>query len=178
MSRPVPDHGTYARYQRRCRCALCAEARREYARSYPHSAPAGETRRYIARLQESGLELRAIARLSGISERQIKSITHGEYKRVRMATEGAICGVPLGAVGANYRVPREASDRMLDLIGGVMTRGDVARAFQYRRPWLSFAAKRANYVNSITWQRLCLIARSLAARGLLPADEVEELANP
>jgi len=174
MSRPVPAHGTYARYQRDCRCGLCAEARREYARSYRHSAPAGETRRHIARLQEAGLELKAIARLSGISERQVNSIAHGKHRRVWETTEGAICGVPLDALSANYRVPREASDRMLDLIVRVMTRGDVAAAFKYRRPWLSFTAKRAGHVNSLTWLRLCFIARSLAARGLLPADEVEK----
>jgi hypothetical protein len=174
MSRPVPEHGTYARYQRGCKCPLCAEARREYARTYGQSTPAGETRRHIRLLREAGIETNAIARLSGVSTRQVKAIASGEHKRVWQSTESAICGVPLDAFGENYRVPREASDRVLDLIGRVMKRRDVADVFRYRQPCLTFAAKRASHVNSITWQRLCLIARSLAARGLLPADEVEE----
>lgn len=32
--RPVPDHGTPARYQRGCRCDECREARREQNRAY------------------------------------------------------------------------------------------------------------------------------------------------
>lgn len=43
--RPVPEHGTPARYQRGCRCDDCRRARREQNREYRARQQAGEPKR-------------------------------------------------------------------------------------------------------------------------------------
>lgn len=105
-------HGTYAMYVLdRCRCPACQKARHDYdvARDRanrfgtPLTVPADPVRAHIATLQASGIGLKQVARLAGVSHSALGKLVYGHPRpdgtrrpptqRVRQATATKILAI-------------------------------------------------------------------------------------
>lgn len=174
-----PPHGSRARYIRGCHCAVCTEANTRYGQDYA-AARRIEGRQtllsqpvvaHLRALTQSGIELRAIARLTGFSVRHLRAVAQGECPRVTRRLNDAVLTVQPGDYSANARVPAAVAAELLDdLKAAGVGQQAVARAFGYRFP--NFAVGRRRYVTQRTYRSLLVIAAAAGVRRRLDVLEV------
>lgn len=121
--KPLPEHGTNARYRRGCKCERCTHAASRAAKlreirkmkGYTPFVPADEAVSHIAALRSLGMSLDAIANAAAIGEATAGRISRGEVPEIRRATATRILSVRLdldaldpemevSAVGSSRRV--------------------------------------------------------------------------
>lgn len=125
MSRkPIPDHGTEARYQGSttrpgCRCRTCingwtkAGQKRLLARieGRPATIPAEAVTRHIALLHAADMTTGQIAAASGVNPSTIKDHARGAFPRIRRTTAEKILAVRMDQPLTVGHVPALASTR-------------------------------------------------------------------
>lgn len=113
MTKPLPPHGTYARYYGRphtsvegCRCEACTtESRRYYKRrdylartGRPLTVDAGPARKHLKALFAAGAGWTQIAAASGHSTSVIHGVITGQRREIRRRTEQDFLSVRLDQV--------------------------------------------------------------------------------
>lgn len=149
-SKPAGEraHGTYAKaVLESCACEGCLAARREYRRRryaaitrpdevwlpYVSAEPA---RTHLAELGQAGVGLKAVAKLSGVSNGALSKIVYGDAgrsrppsRRIRPETLRRILAVKASDATGGQRVDAAPTWALLDeLIGAGHTGADLARA--------------------------------------------------
>ncbi|WP_262062636.1 hypothetical protein [Streptomyces sp. STR69] len=85
-TRPVPEHGSRARYARGCRCAACRDANRSYENNRARRTAYGTwqpyvgaepVRRHVRALMDQGMGWRRIAEASGVSKGTVNKLLYG-----------------------------------------------------------------------------------------------------
>lgn len=102
-SRPLPEHGTTARFARGCRCEPCVHARRLYnkhgrvrrERGIRGLTDARPVAQHIARLRDAGASLQAIATAAGCSQGTVLRIEHGAPTVFASVAAGILAVKPL-----------------------------------------------------------------------------------
>lgn len=105
MSRPMPEHGTRARYMRGCRCTDCYDANGRYCKAYRTHAhrtgglskrlnPAPVTRR-IRYWESQGYSHGQIARAAGVARRVVDAHAKGELPSINPDSARRILAVRL-----------------------------------------------------------------------------------
>lgn len=125
MTRPMPEHGTRARYMRGCKCEPCYEANGRYCKAYRTHAhrtggkskrldPAPVTRR-IHYWESQGYSHSQIARAAGVARRVVDAHAKGELPSINPDSARRILAVrlddsaipdylPVNAVGTMRRL--------------------------------------------------------------------------
>ena len=180
MRRGEPAHGDRARYVAGCRCDLCRQANRAYLDDYKaarkiegrQTVPAHGVVEHLAKLRSSGVELTAIARMSGCSVHHLRAVGRGEYARVTRRLHDGVLSIQPGDYSENSRVPVAEAHK---LVAEIRARGvqvqTIAHALGYKYHHLSFAG-RSTYVTKRTYRRLLVIAAACGARRSIDVLEV------
>jgi len=180
MRRGDPGHGSRARYIAGCHCDLCRRANRAYLNDY-HAARKVEGRQtvpshavvaHLAALRESGVELSAIARMSGCSVHHLRAVGRGEYPRVTRRLHDGVLSIQPGDFSENARVPvAEAIKLVAEIRACGIQVQTIAHALGYKYHHLSFAG-RSTFVTQRTYRRLLVIAAAAGARRRFDVLEV------
>lgn len=175
-----PRHGTRARYVAGCRCPECGHANRVYLDDYKagraiegrRTVPAYAVVTHIAALRASGVELTAIARLTGFSVHHLRSVARGGYSRVTRRLHDAVLSIQPGDYSENSLVPAAVAAEVYDAIkaAGVETQA-IAKAFGYTTPHVNIYQRK--YVTKRTYRRLLVVAAAAGVRRTL--DVLEEV---
>lgn len=175
----LAPHGTRARYIAGCRCPECGEANRHYLDDYKavraiegrQTVPAYAVAEHIAKLRASGVELTAIARLTGLSVHHLRAVARGEVPRVTRRLHDAVLSVQPGDYSENWLVPAAAAVELLDELNaaGIQSK-TIAKAFGYRTEHLNIRCRK--YVTQKTYRRLLLLAAAAGVRRQLDVLEV------
>jgi lambda repressor-like predicted transcriptional regulator len=180
MRRGEPGHGSRARYVAGCHCDLCRAANRAYLNDYKvarkvegrQTVPSYGVVAHLAALRASGVELTAIARMSGCSPHHLRAVGRGEVPRVTRRLHDGVMSIQPGDYSENARVPVAEALKLVAEIraAGIQTK-TIARALGYRYHHLSFA-NRSTYVTQRTYRRLLIIAAAAGARRYFDVLEV------
>lgn len=85
-ARPLPDHGSRARYARGCRCDACRAGNRQYEKTRVRRVARGTwqpyvdaepSRRHVRELMDRGVGWRRVAEVSGVSHGTISKLLYG-----------------------------------------------------------------------------------------------------
>lgn len=174
--------GTITSYTKgKCRCPACAEAWRDYQRTYMREryhgrlrlVPTGEARRHVEALVAAGMKQTVICAASGVDRMVVRRVLRGTRQRIRRHTAEALLGVafddrPTGAT--NFAAP--ATALMVEMHRAGITNTEITRCLHIARPEL-IAHQR--HVRPKTWAKLTLFYRHLARQGRVPADLLEQV---
>jgi hypothetical protein len=177
----LPAHGTYARYQRPCRCLACRYARADYMREYNRTGgirrvSAAPVRRHLLALAECGMEMQAVALLAGVAATQVYRVKNGRLKRVRRETRERLLSVEFTDYSKNTLVP---SSHACKIIAGLRSRGvqtqEIAEALGYKYGNLHFGSQM--WVTRRTMARLRLASLGFQRAGRVPGDLLEQVGS-
>lgn len=116
--RPVPDHGTRARYVRNCRCEACCSANGRYCKEYRTQAhrtgrgrrvDAGPVTARIRHWEAGGYSHTQIAAAAGVSRRVIDSYAKAEFSKINPASACKILAARLDATNIPDYQPIDAT---------------------------------------------------------------------
>lgn len=176
----TPAHGTYARYQRLCRCLACRYARADYMREYNRTGGirrvfAAPVRRHLLALEECGMEMQAVALLADVAATQVYRVKNGKLKRVLRETRERLLGVEFSDYSENARVPSAEATKIIAVLNshGVQKQ-EIAKSLGYKYGHLHFGSQA--WVSKRSMARLRLTALGFQRAGRVPAD-VMEVAN-
>lgn len=175
----LPAHGTYARYQRLCRCLACRYARADYMREYNRTGgirrvSAAPVRRHLLALAECGMEMQAVALLAGVAATQVCRVKNGEQKRVLRDTRERLLGVEFCDYSKNTRVPSAEATKIIDALNSSgVQKQEIAKSLGYKHGHLSFHSQ--VWVNKRSMARLRLAALGFQRAGRVPADLLEQV---
>ncbi|MGW7296139.1 hypothetical protein ACWGIB_27600 [Streptomyces xiamenensis] len=102
-NRPLPGHGTRARFQRGCDCGPCTQAnyrfmaayRLEQHRGQRRRVPSGPALQHARALIAAGWIQAQISRAGGVSDRAVSDLMAGN-PRIHRTTANAILAIPIG----------------------------------------------------------------------------------
>jgi len=182
VSRTPAVHGTDGMYRNHgCRCLPCRVAHAEYQRQWQHDSRRGrkrllssdDCREHLEALLASGMCMRAVEDVCGISDTALWKIVGGQTGRVQRRTYDAIMGVALGMVVPGYPVPSAKAKRLMrEMRKCGVTRRHIAAALG-QEGFTQLVNRRVTWK---TWDRLTTMYRLLARGGHVDASVLEEVA--
>ena len=182
-----PDHGTIWKHRAHgCNCEACMRAaRREWRRLKAGQRPGGDmlqgtglVRRHLYYLLTTGMSRMTIARVSGIAPSTVARIWNMEQTHCTERVAQAILGVTRDDMVANDKVEGWRVHKLVAALkaAGITNRqiGSVLRYKEPRGVYRLTAGKQSRYTR-LTFERLALLCRALAAQGRLPATVLTEV---
>ena len=186
MSRPLPPHGTTARYHRACRCPECrtahtlysSEHRRSVRAGHHYTVPADEAYEHLRRLLSAGHTVSGVAAIAGVKRQTLYVLAAGKRERLTRTTAEAVLGVGIDDLPASgsHLVPAEPARRLVAGMRAAGIRRCDLSASQGMAP-KSRPVGDGRHVSTRALRRLHVLVRLLAREGIVPAELLEEVSS-
>jgi hypothetical protein len=182
MSRPVPEHGTTARYHRTCRCPACRQAHSRYSSEHRrqvkagnhYTVPAAEGYRHLNRLLAAGHNVCGVSAAAGVKRQTVYVLATGRRKTLLRETSERILAVALDDVPASgaHLVPAETAHRLVEgMRSAGLARRDISRALGLQPK--SRPVGNGRHVNTLSLRKIVVLYRLLAREGLVDGELLE-----
>lgn len=148
------DHGTRAKYvAEKCRCELCTEANRAYARGRDRASrrpdevrvspfvTARAVRAHLADLSAQGVGYKRVAQVAGVSASSLMKVVSGQRTRLRRETAEKVLAVTPSAAAPGAYVDAGPTWRLIEQILAAGVSKAAIGPGRARRPGARVAAR-------------------------------------